>query len=169
MAEALETPTLIIGGSAAGMGVARSLQERGLRAIIIESEPEVGIRWRTAYDRLHLHTPRSTSGLPYEPMPASYPRYPSRQQVADYLSHYAAKLTQPILFNRRAVSVRRDDDRWITETAEGAIVSANVVIATGHSMLGLSLGAGTGKLVSELVDERPTSIDLTPFAVERFD
>jgi D-amino-acid dehydrogenase len=44
----------------------------------------------------------------------------------------------------------------------------NVVIATGHSMLGLSLGAGTGKLVSEIVDEKPTSIDLTPFAVERF-
>jgi D-amino-acid dehydrogenase len=44
----------------------------------------------------------------------------------------------------------------------------NVVIATGHSMLGLSLGAGTGRLVSELVDERPSSIDLTPFAVERF-
>jgi len=45
----------------------------------------------------------------------------------------------------------------------------NVVIATGHSMLGLSLGAGTGLLVSQLVDEVRPSIDLTPFAVERFD
>jgi D-amino-acid dehydrogenase len=45
----------------------------------------------------------------------------------------------------------------------------NVVVATGHSMLGLSLGAGTGKLVTELVNEQPTSIDLSPFAVERFD
>jgi D-amino-acid dehydrogenase len=45
---------------------------------------------------------------------------------------------------------------------------SNVVVATGHSMLGLSLGAGTGKLVSELVDEQPASIDLAPFAVERF-
>jgi len=44
----------------------------------------------------------------------------------------------------------------------------NVVVATGHSMLGLSLGAGTGKLVSELVAGQPTSIDLRPFAVERF-
>jgi D-amino-acid dehydrogenase len=44
----------------------------------------------------------------------------------------------------------------------------NVVIATGHSMLGLSLGAGTGRLVGELVNEEPASIDLTPFAVERF-
>jgi len=45
----------------------------------------------------------------------------------------------------------------------------NVVIATGHSMLGLSLGAGSGLLVSELVDGVKPSIDLTPFAVERFD
>jgi D-amino-acid dehydrogenase len=45
----------------------------------------------------------------------------------------------------------------------------NVVIATGHSMLGLSLGAGTGLLVSQLVDEVRPAIDLAPFAVERFD
>jgi len=45
----------------------------------------------------------------------------------------------------------------------------NVVVATGHSMLGLSLGPGTGKLVCELLSEQKTSIDLSPFAVERFD
>jgi D-amino-acid dehydrogenase len=44
----------------------------------------------------------------------------------------------------------------------------NVVIATGHSMLGLSLGAGTGKLVDEIVNELPNSIDMAPYAVERF-
>lgn len=44
----------------------------------------------------------------------------------------------------------------------------NVVVATGHAMIGLSLGAGTGKLVSELVDDKKTSVDLSPFAVERF-
>ncbi len=44
----------------------------------------------------------------------------------------------------------------------------NVVVATGHAMLGLSLGPGTGKLVSELIDERKTSMDLSSFAVERF-
>lgn len=44
----------------------------------------------------------------------------------------------------------------------------NVVVATGHAMLGLSLGAGTGKLVSELVNEQKPSVDLKPFAVERF-
>lgn len=44
----------------------------------------------------------------------------------------------------------------------------NVVVATGHAMLGLSLGAGTGKLVGEIVNEEKNSIDMRPYAVERF-
>ncbi len=44
----------------------------------------------------------------------------------------------------------------------------NVIVATGHSMLGLSLGAGTGRLVDEIVNEQSNSIDMKPFAVERF-
>ena len=44
----------------------------------------------------------------------------------------------------------------------------NLVIATGHSMVGMSLGAGTGKLVSELIAEKPTSMDIRPFDPNRF-
>lgn len=44
----------------------------------------------------------------------------------------------------------------------------NVIVATGHAMLGLSLGAGTGKLVSEMVSDKKTSVDLKAFEVERF-
>lgn len=47
--------------------------------------------------------------------------------------------------------------------------TSNLVVATGHAMLGLSLGAGTGKLVSELVDEAPLSMDIRPFDPNRFD
>jgi D-amino-acid dehydrogenase len=45
---------------------------------------------------------------------------------------------------------------------------SNLTIATGHSMLGLSLGAGTGKLVREIVDEVTPSMDSKPFTVNRF-
>ena len=45
---------------------------------------------------------------------------------------------------------------------------SNVVIATGHSMLGLSLGAGTGKLVNEIVNEETLSMDIRPFDPNRF-
>ncbi len=45
---------------------------------------------------------------------------------------------------------------------------ANVHIAAGHNMLGLSMGAATGKLVTELVTESPPHIDPQPYAVDRF-
>ncbi|HTJ52480.1 MAG TPA: FAD-dependent oxidoreductase [Cyclobacteriaceae bacterium] len=44
----------------------------------------------------------------------------------------------------------------------------NLVVATGHSMMGLSLAPGTGKLVSELVNNTKTSIDLKPFNIHRY-
>ncbi len=44
----------------------------------------------------------------------------------------------------------------------------NLVIATGHAMLGLSLGAATGKLVSEIINEEPISMDIKAFNPGRF-
>ncbi len=44
----------------------------------------------------------------------------------------------------------------------------NVVMATGHAMVGLSLGAGTGKLVSEILNEEELSMNMTPFNPDRF-
>ena len=43
----------------------------------------------------------------------------------------------------------------------------NIVMAGGHAMLGLSLAAGTGKLVEEIVGGLKTSIDISAFNVER--
>ena len=44
----------------------------------------------------------------------------------------------------------------------------NLVFATGHSMMGLSLGPGTGKLVSEIINLEKTSIEIGAFDPERF-
>jgi len=45
---------------------------------------------------------------------------------------------------------------------------SNVTIATGHSMLGLSLGAGTGMLVEEIVNDKKPSMDISFFNPLRF-
>lgn len=44
----------------------------------------------------------------------------------------------------------------------------NLIIATGHSMLGISLGPGTGKMVADLVDEKKPDVGLLSFNPERF-
>lgn len=44
----------------------------------------------------------------------------------------------------------------------------NVIIAGGHAMLGISEGTGTGKLVTEIIQQQKTSIDMTAFKANRF-
>lgn len=44
----------------------------------------------------------------------------------------------------------------------------NVLVATGHSMMGLSLAPATGQLVSELVNGGGTTIDIGAFEPERY-
>lgn len=44
----------------------------------------------------------------------------------------------------------------------------NVVIAGGHAMLGVSEAPGTGKLVSQIIENEKTSIDIGSFKVGRF-
>ncbi len=43
----------------------------------------------------------------------------------------------------------------------------NLTIATGHAMMGWSLGPATGKLVSEIISNKKTSLDLKPFHPDR--
>lgn len=45
---------------------------------------------------------------------------------------------------------------------------SNLIVATGHAMLGVSMGPVTGKLVGELVRELRPSVDLGAFEIERF-
>ncbi len=44
----------------------------------------------------------------------------------------------------------------------------NVVMTFGHGQLGLTLGATTGRLVSDLLQGRKSAEDITPFRASRF-
>jgi len=44
----------------------------------------------------------------------------------------------------------------------------NLAVATGHAMIGLSLGPATGKIISQVLNGQSTEMNITPFAVDRF-
>ncbi len=44
----------------------------------------------------------------------------------------------------------------------------NLVMATGHGMLGVTMSAATGQLVSEMICGSDASLDVTPFDPNRF-
>ncbi|MGO4286034.1 NAD(P)/FAD-dependent oxidoreductase [Bosea sp. TAB14] len=49
-----------------------------------------------------------------------------------------------------------------------ARASARVIYAFGHGHLGLTQSAGTARLVADLLTDRPTAVDITPFSPQRF-
>lgn len=48
-----------------------------------------------------------------------------------------------------------------------SVKCANLTIATGHAMMGWSMGTATGKLVSELISNKKTSLNLDVFHPDR--
>jgi D-amino-acid dehydrogenase len=44
----------------------------------------------------------------------------------------------------------------------------NLIVAAGHAMLGMSLGPVTGKLVSQLICDEKTDVDISPLEMSRF-
>lgn len=128
-----EINTIIIGAGAAGLAVSACLKQAGISNIILEQSAQVGATWRRHYDRLHLHTDKKNSELPFAPMPKEYPRYPSRDQVVQYLEGYAKRFDQDIRFNQQALSARRENGHWQVQTRNALHSSPNLVVATGYA------------------------------------
>jgi len=81
----------IIGAGFAGLSTAKVLRAFGFEVTVFEKEPDVGGVWAASrrYPGLTTQNPRTTYALSDFPMPASYPEWPSGQQVQAYLHSYA--------------------------------------------------------------------------------
>ncbi len=151
-AKPMQTNTVVIGASAAGLATAGCLAQAGVDHVVLEQRAQVGTAWRNHYERLHLHTTRDLSGLPHLPMPAHFPRYPAREQVVEYLEGYAARLGISPHFGEAAVSVRRENGTWKTETEKEEYTSENVVVATGYTRIPhLPSWPGQGQFLGDLI------------------
>jgi len=126
-----ETQVLIIGASLSGLASAASLKKRGIEYRIIEKQQQVAPAWRNHYERLHLHTSKKLSGLPYRSFDKSIPLYPSRQQVVDYLTDYQKEFDIHPDFNTEAIAVRKQGGGWVAETSGHTYTSKYVIVATG--------------------------------------
>jgi indole-3-pyruvate monooxygenase len=124
---------LVIGAGPAGLAVSACLRREGLAHVVLEREATVGSAWRRHYDRLHLHTTKTYSGLPMTPWPKSAPRYPSREQVLLYLQSYAAEHRIAPRLGVAAQAVQRQGDRFTVTTSAGVLRPRFVVMATGYN------------------------------------
>jgi indole-3-pyruvate monooxygenase len=125
--------TIVVGAGPSGLAVGACLQQAGVSCLILEQADKVGVAWHGHYERLHLHTDKKRSALPFAPFPQEYPRYPSRLQLISYLEAYDRQFHLEPRFDQRVVSARRVDDLWEVQTQDTRYQASNLVIATGYT------------------------------------
>ena len=130
------TPTLIIGAGPAGLATAGRLRKKGLDFILLEQSNQIAHRWQNHYERLHLHTVKKYSDLPFMLFPKEYPNYVPRAQLVEYYEDYAKTMEIKPVFNEEVISIKKEEGKWITTTAKGDVYhSENVVICTGFNRI----------------------------------
>jgi cation diffusion facilitator CzcD-associated flavoprotein CzcO len=124
---------LVIGAGPAGLAVAACLRREGVDHDIVTRDDCLAASWRRHYERLHLHTVKRHSALPGMPWPDSAPRYPSRQQVVDYLERYASSHRIEPRLGVEVRRVRRVGAHFEVDTSAGSLQPRFVVVATGYN------------------------------------
>ncbi|MCC7418551.1 MAG: NAD(P)-binding domain-containing protein [Acidobacteria bacterium] len=122
-------PVVIVGGGQAGLSVGRCLQQRGRALAILDAHARVGDSWRRRWDTLRLFTPAKYDGLVGLPFPGSASRFPTKDEMGDYLEHYAAHFDLPVFTGTTVERVSRRGDRYLVETSRGRIEARHVVAA----------------------------------------
>ena len=127
-----EHDVAIVGAGPAGISVALSLRDRGLRPLLIDRADHVGSSWRGRYDRLKLNTGRPFSHLPDRPYPEGTPMFPTRDDVVAHLARHAGEDGIDLRLGNDVQRIERRDEGWRVRTATGDIDSRQVVVATGN-------------------------------------
>ena len=127
----MDSHVVVIGAGPTGLAVGARLKQENIPCVILEQNDKVGSAWHHHYDRLHLHTDKRNSELPFLPYPKDYPRYPSRAQLIEYLESYTQKFQLDIRFRQEVISARYEKDQWEVQTHDSFYHATNLVIAAG--------------------------------------
>ena len=127
--------TVVIGAGPAGLAVSACLAKRGLAYELLERRDAVGSSWRGHYKRLHLHTDKALSHLPFVPFAPELPTWVPRERFVSYMDAYAKQFDIKPRFGTEIVKISKEQDGFNVETAGATLHAREVVVATGYNRI----------------------------------
>jgi putative flavoprotein involved in K+ transport len=122
---------VVVGGGQAGLAVGYFLARQGRDFTILEAADEPAAAWRQRWDSLKLFTSARYGALPGLAFPGDPDRYPTRNEVADYLTDYAGRFELPVELNSRVRSIRKTAQGYVLELEGRTYEADQVIVATG--------------------------------------
>ena len=132
--DTMRLDVLVVGAGQAGLAAGQALQKANpsIRFLLVDSNSRPGDSWRQRYDSLMLFTPRAYSALPDLPVPGDPDGFPSKDEIADYLSSYAKHFMLPIRPLTRIRRLDKTPNGYNAVTEDGLrIESKAVILANG--------------------------------------
>jgi putative flavoprotein involved in K+ transport len=122
----------VVGGGQAALAVGYYLRRRtDLSFVILDSEDGPGGAWRHGWDSLRGFSPARYSSLPGRLMPGGEDKYPTRDEVVDYLADYERRYELPVRRPVRVERVYREEGRLAVGMDRIRLPVRAVVSATG--------------------------------------
>ena len=130
-----EFPTIVIGGGQAGLAVGYHLAQRGIPFQILDANQRTGDAWRNRWDSLRLFNPARYAGLPGMRYPGRGDQFPTKDEIADYLSEYARRFRLPVRHGVKVDRLYKKGDRFVVAAGEQRMEAVNVVVAMSNYQL----------------------------------
>ena len=124
----------VVGGGQAGLAIGYYLRRAGLSFAIFDAEVGPGGAWRHGWDSLRAFSPALYSSLPGWIMPGGVEKYPSRDEIVEYLTRYEERYGLPVYRPTRVEEVCRESEYGEHLTLKMGVVRVRaraVVSATG--------------------------------------
>ena len=124
--------TVVIGGGQAGLSVGYHLARRKLPFVILDAHARIGDNWRERWDSLRLFTAARYDGLAGQPFPASPTKFPTKNEMADYLEAYAKRFSLPVRSGVKVDRLSRRGRTFVVSAGDREIEADQVVVAMSN-------------------------------------
>jgi putative flavoprotein involved in K+ transport len=124
--------TIVVGGGQAGLTMGYHLARRRAPFLILDANARIGDSWRQRWDSLRLFTPAWLDALEGLPFPGDPHRFPTKDEMADYLESYVAHFQLPVRKGVKVDRVSKSGDRFLVSAGDQQFLAEHVVVAMAN-------------------------------------